>query len=333
MLRTKPILSLLFRDQRPGIFSIERLFSTLTPAIERDYDVNTVVLPNRPNSFLGLLKNIHFARRCCSGVIHVTGDAHYVAIFLGRRTILTIHDCGDYHSVKGLKGFFYRWLWFKLPCKIASHVTVISEATRIELEKVVGSLGAKITVIENCCTFTKTLSKKEFCGECPRILQIGSGRHKNLDTLISSVLGIDCHLHIIGKPHPDLVALMESNGTKFTIEFAVSDDRLKEVYSECDILYFASRYEGFGLPILEAQAAGLPVITSNRMSMPEVSGGGAILVDPESSEEIRRAICDLCHNESLRNELVSKGLSNVSRYSVEAIASRYVELYNSILSH
>jgi glycosyltransferase involved in cell wall biosynthesis len=85
------------------------------------------------------------------------------------------------------------------------------------------------------------------------------------------------------------------------------------------------------MPIIEANAVGRPVITSNRTSMPEVAGDAALIVNPEDLGEIKSAILSLIENESLRNDLIQKGLKNVERFSAKAIAAKYTQLYERIV--
>ena len=99
-----------------------------------------------------------------------------------------------------------------------------------------------------------------------------------------------------------------------------------------DILAFVSTYEGFGLPIIEAQAIGRVVITSNLASMPEVAGKGALFVNPFSVEEIREGIVSLIENEHDRATLIKRGLENVKRFDKEKIANQYQEIYDEFLS-
>lgn len=96
------------------------------------------------------------------------------------------------------------------------------------------------------------------------------------------------------------------------------------------MVVFASLYEGFGLPILEAQAMGRPVITSNFGAMKEAAGEGALFVDPYSVESIRAAILRIKNEPRLREELVRKGLENVERFRPVAIAERYAEIYRAL---
>jgi glycosyltransferase involved in cell wall biosynthesis len=90
-----------------------------------------------------------------------------------------------------------------------------------------------------------------------------------------------------------------------------------------------STYEGFGLPIIEAQAIGRPVITSNIPPMDEVAGDAALKVDPYDVSAIRTAILKLCADRVLQEELILQGLENVKQYRAPDIAEKYAQLYTS----
>jgi glycosyltransferase involved in cell wall biosynthesis len=107
----------------------------------------------------------------------------------------------------------------------------------------------------------------------------------------------------------------------------LDDAALLDVYRACDAVIFASTYEGFGLPIIEAQAIGRPVITSRVCSMPEASGGAALFVDPHDVADIRRAIQSLIDDPQAAAELVRRGYPNAARYAPERIGAAYAELY------
>lgn len=92
-------------------------------------------------------------------------------------------------------------------------------------------------------------------------------------------------------------------------------------YYQADLFLFPSLYEGFGLPILEAQACRTPVITSNTTAMPEISGPGALLVDPNQPEDIAQNIKKIIENPSLKQQLIEKGIANSKQYSWEKFCS------------
>jgi glycosyltransferase involved in cell wall biosynthesis len=101
-------------------------------------------------------------------------------------------------------------------------------------------------------------------------------------------------------------------------------------YRNADIVSFCSLAEGFGLPIIEAQALGVPVITSNISPMKEVAGEGALLVDPNNPDCIAAGIAEIINNEALRMKIVGTGSENVRRFSPEHVAGQYWKLYMEI---
>jgi glycosyltransferase involved in cell wall biosynthesis len=102
----------------------------------------------------------------------------------------------------------------------------------------------------------------------------------------------------------------------------VDEEDLPALYNLADIFLFPSLYEGFGLPILEAQACGCSVITSNISSMPEVANNeNAILVDPYNEKEISQAILKITQNKNFKEKIIGKGQENVANFSWKKTAS------------
>jgi glycosyltransferase involved in cell wall biosynthesis len=89
--------------------------------------------------------------------------------------------------------------------------------------------------------------------------------------------------------------------------------------------------EGFGMPVLEAMAAGTPVLTSNRSALPEVAGDAALLVNPEDTDGLARALAEITTNEDLRQDLARRGLERVRAFRWEAAVRRTWELYAELL--
>lgn len=100
----------------------------------------------------------------------------------------------------------------------------------------------------------------------------------------------------------------------------VSGDDLRLLYRGAELFAFPSLYEGFGFPVLEAMACGTPVLTSNRTSLPEVAGEAALLVDPESPEEVAEGIRRILTDSSLRLSLRNKGLARAKEFNWETTA-------------
>lgn len=100
----------------------------------------------------------------------------------------------------------------------------------------------------------------------------------------------------------------------------MSGQELKSMYSMAALYVYPSWYEGFGLPILEAQACGCPVLISNLTSCPEAAGEGAHFVDPYSVEAIKEGILRMLTDQDYKNTLIKKGYENIKRFSWEKSA-------------
>ena len=107
---------------------------------------------------------------------------------------------------------------------------------------------------------------------------------------------------------------------------APDHEMLLALYSRCDAFIFPSLSEGFGWPVIEAQACGAPVIASNIQPMPEVGGAGALYADPTRPEEFASALTSL-QNASIKNELTKRGLQNIARYRSEVMMEKYLKLH------
>lgn len=107
----------------------------------------------------------------------------------------------------------------------------------------------------------------------------------------------------------------------------LSEEELAAMYQLADLYLYPSLYEGFGLPILEAQACGCPVLTSSLTSCPEIAGEGALLVNPYDFNEMAQGIQAVIDNPELKNQLIQRGFENYQRYSWKKMAENYLELF------
>jgi glycosyltransferase involved in cell wall biosynthesis len=111
----------------------------------------------------------------------------------------------------------------------------------------------------------------------------------------------------------------------------VPKNDLPGLYGTADAFVYASLYEGFGLPPLEAMACGCPVISSNCTSIPEVVGDAGLLVDPDSVEQISDAMLKVCDSKSLQNDLKKKGIDRSKKFTWENCAKRTIDVYKSVI--
>jgi glycosyltransferase involved in cell wall biosynthesis len=110
----------------------------------------------------------------------------------------------------------------------------------------------------------------------------------------------------------------------------VDDEDLPDLYRGASMFVFPSLYEGFGLPILEAMASGVPVITSDTASMAEVAGDAAIRVDPHDPRAIAEAIAQVLADDKLREALTQKGIARARRFTWGAVAQKTLALYTAL---
>ena len=138
-------------------------------------------------------------------------------------------------------------------------------------------------------------------------------------------------MRIVGELRYEQLSHLREFDIEYSSVFNISDEQILKEYQQADMLVFASTYEGFGLPILEAQATGRPVVTSNIMSMTEVAGNGACLVNPYDVASIREGIFKVINDSYYRYELVHYGFENVKKFHPEKIAAQYVKLYKQMI--
>jgi glycosyltransferase involved in cell wall biosynthesis len=211
-------------------------------------------------------------------------------------------------------------------------VTAISEHTRAELIRQVKCDPRKIRVIHCPLSPSFTFSPPHFQKDLPTLLQVGTGPTKNVGRMIEALQGIRCRLWVVGPLTEEHERLLESCAIEYRNFPRVSDDELMTLFVQSDIVIFASTYEGFGLPVIEAQAVGRPVIVSNKASLPEVAGGAAEFVDPYDQRSIGDAVRRLISSADLRERLVALGRGNVKRFEPRRIAEEYAAIYRSVAS-
>jgi glycosyltransferase involved in cell wall biosynthesis len=330
----RPMITYIFRKASPTVFSIEKLFEALHAHFESSgVRVHRLELPLISKGIVSVLRNIWFvARRRKARILHITGDVHYATLLCPfSRTIITIHDCVVLQRGSGLKRLVLWTLWFGLPVRLASMIVVISEQTKSELTKVVGIPESKITVIPNFVDPSFVFSERPFASDRPRILHVGTTPNKNLPRVIAALRGIPCMLVIVGELPKTLRDDLQENGITYENFVGVEHVAMKRLYRDADIISFPSTYEGFGMPILEGQAVGRPVLTSDREPMRSVAGpSGALLVDPDSVGSIREGFIALLSDESLRTRLIAAGRENCLRFTMDAVAARYLAIYERL---
>lgn len=217
-----------------------------------------------------------------------------------------------------------------MPVNRVEKITAVSTATKNDIIRHTGCSPSKITVIPTCIGVHFKRVDKPFNATKPVILQVGTAENKNCIRMAKALHGISCTLQIVGKPSAAYLDVLKECNIDYHISSHLSDEEMLQQYIDCDILLFASTYEGFGMPIIEANTVGRVVITSNCSSMPEVAGDAACLVDPFDINKIRDGLQIVIGNEEYRKQLIEKGFNNASSYSLTEVAHSYAELYKYI---
>lgn len=323
-----------FRHIRDGV-SIGRVFDMIDNEIKKNKITNRIYMQDYGASPLQMLKNLFYVykNRNRHGVNHITGAIHYLSLALPRnRTITTVHDVGklDNQDAVGLKRLLFKLL-FILPLMRNKYIVCVSEFTKNRLLIYLPVKADRIVVISNPVPEEFKYTPQFFNEEKPVILHVGTGENKNLKRTAEALEGMSIHLRIIGEMDSETKTWLDKHSIEYSNVCNIPDQDMMEEYKKCDIVNFSSLYEGFGMPIIEGQAIGRVVITSNKEPMKSVAGEGAFFVDPTSVDSIRDAYKVVMSDRIKRENVLKYAQVNVEKYKVSRIAQAYLDLYNRIL--
>lgn len=323
----------IYRNPTMG-FSIGKVFKPIEEEMGKYNNVDSIELPCSNYSLRSLWYNIKAARNAVKkekyDIVHITGSEHYLLPFLRKyNTVVTVHDLGFYaNKKKSFKQIFKYLLWIRtLP--LASFTTFISNKSKKEAENYVRFKKSRVAVVYDPIGDDYIYHSKNIDVSYPRILHIGTNPHKNLARSLEALKNIRCKLVIVGKLNETYHDLLIKNHIQYENKCNLTDEEILNEYIECDIVNFPSLHEGFGMPIIEGQSVGRPVLTSDVSPMREIAGEGAILVNPESVEDIRQGYKKIFQNSEV---LVDKGLDNVKRFRLNIIVQQYLDIYKKIIT-
>lgn len=327
-------IKLLFVERKPfGSYSIEKAFRDIASALPADIHSEFQQLPFG-NRFLDTLRNLLLFRATPADIYHITGQVHYIVLRFSRRnTLLSIMDVRFLYRPAGLRRWLLKKLYLDWPVARLDVITAISEETKREIVKYTGCDPAKVHVLDLPLTPSgRNPSEKPFDAVEPVMLQVGTMENKNIPNLAIALNGLNCRLRIIGPLSDEQTRVLNENSVRYENLLDLNEDQVWDEYENADIVTFCSLYEGFGLPIIEAQSLGKPVVTSDRSPMTETAGpNGALFANPTDPMAIRAAIDTLIADPDLRHRLRQAGLQNTARFSPGEVAKGYAELYRQVL--
>ena len=222
-------------------------------------------------------------------------------------------------------------VWITLPIYFSAAIFFSSEITKKRVLKIT-SFDKKPIFIAGLCSNLefKDPENKSQKGK-PHILHVGTAPHKNLITVVKAIEKIECKLLIVGELTESDCSYLKEKEIDFENFININKSKLEDLYLMADLITFPSLHEGFGLPIIEAQASKTPVITSNFSPMLEVAGKGAILINPLDVNEMTESINKVLSDSEFTRKLVERGSKNAKLFSSEVVARNHLGYYQQII--
>ncbi|MGB3082109.1 MAG: glycosyltransferase family 1 protein [Candidatus Omnitrophota bacterium] len=240
----------------------------------------------------------------------------------------------------------YMKFMIKRSCFAADKIIAVSENTKNDLLSLFNIPPSKIeTVYEAADDGYKKIDDKQKLENIRRKYELDRkfifypgniSPRKNIERLINAFekvqdkIDLDLVLtgHNMWNSHKEIGMIKKNRRIKLL--GCIPDEDLPSIYNIAEAFVYVSLYEGFGIPIVEAQRCGCPVIVSDSASLPEVAGKGAIVVDPYDEGEITRAILQVVEDRSTREKVIQEGYKNAERFSWKKSAKETIELIRGV---
>ncbi len=269
-----------------------------------------------------------------------------------KNTIAAVHDVGFMKFPEAYGKWQRRYLkWSaRFAARHAKKIITISEFSKREIVKYFGADKKKIAVIPLACDKQKfrvindqqkiNSVLRKYKISRPYILFVGRlEKKKNIAGLVKSFLRENkrsrCKLVLAGAKGygwAEAGELIRKNNIQNDVIIAgyVSDEDLPYLYNGAELFILPSLYEGFGMPILEAMACGVPVIASNTTSCPEVAGRAAVLVNPNDSQRLAEKMAEILGDSEMRDRLRGRGLERVKEFSWEKCGRETLDIIRNL---
>lgn len=270
----------------------------------------------------------------------------------GVPSVLTMHDV-IYRRLPGGYSLFDRVaddIKYGKSCRNATHIIAVSECTKRDVVELYGVSPDNVTVVYQGCDeiFRKEPAEKalEDVGKRYRlpdhyVLQVGTvEKRKNLEQTIRALkmLPTGVSLVVVGRDNKGYKKYCQ----KLASETGVSERviwlegvpfaDLPLIYRRAEVVAYPSRYEGFGIPVLEGLASGRPVVAATGSCLEEAGGDAAIYVNPDSADELASALLSILRNETDVEGMIRRGLAHADRFRLSDMASEVMKVYTRVLS-
>lgn len=316
------------------------------------------LLPLTENLSKLWFEQISFPRACLLQAVDVAHIPYFASpLRAGNKVVVTIHDLIPL-ILPAYRGSILVRLYTRLVAVGARRAAAIitdSYSSKQDITDLLGIAPHRVHVVHLAANEafrpvrdTQKLDaiRQKYGLDQQYILYLGGfDQRKNLETLFAAFASVNADLraraHLVIAGHlpgqdtpffPDPCLTVARLGLEDSVSFVgwVAEKDKPALYSGATLFVFPSLYEGFGLPLLEAMACGTAVIASDRSSLPEIGGEGALLVDPHDVDGLAAAITTLIEDEERRRELQAKGLEQAQRFSWQKTVAETMAVYRSV---
>jgi glycosyltransferase involved in cell wall biosynthesis len=264
------------------------------------------------------------------------------------RTLLTVHDLSFLYCPEAFVPALRRYLERVVPRSIARADRVLADSahTRSDIVSLLGISPDKVEVLysgvdarfrpEGEAREREWLQARYGIGDQPYVLSVGTLQpRKNYIRLIRAFANLKPETSLViaggrGWLYEDIFSEAERHGDRVRILGFVDEADLPALYRSAALFAFPSLYEGFGLPVLEAMACGVPVVCSNASSLPEVAGEAGLLVDPLDTDGLAEAMRRVLEDSGLRREMIARGVAQAARFTWERAARQLVDVFGPL---
>lgn len=349
----------IFNSQKVG--GISRYFAELAGALPDDIDPHFAVrrsrsiyleqlgiatMPNVPFKRY-ILKAVNYARsrrlleRGDYDVFHPTYYNPYYIPLVKHPTVVTVHDMIHERFPGNFTPGDTTAEVKRQTVEHADRIIAISESTRRDILDLYDIDPAKISVVYHGRNILSDAGAEINGLPEHYILFVGGRpRYKNFERLVKAFAEVrrvhpDVKLICTGAPfkkgEQEMIVAAGLRPGDDVRHIFVSDPQLRRLYAGALCFVFPSLYEGFGFPVLEAFDAGCPAVLSDRSSLPEIGGDGALYFDPEDIGDMRDRILECIDSQTLRDSLISRGHARADLFSWKRTAEQTAEIYRSLV--